>query len=62
MDIQQKYSAYQFHMQSEREQTLGCIRTKLRFSYGRLHWAFLYICMRFEVTTMLPVHTPAVKI
>ena len=31
------------------------------FSYRRHLLSFIYVCMKFEVTTMLPVHTTAVK-
>ena len=39
---------------------LGCPRTKLIFSHYRHLWSLLYICMKFEATTMLPVHTRVV--
>ena len=41
--------------------SLCCHRKKLRFSYRWHLWSLIYFCMKFKVTTMLPVHNRAVK-
>ena len=34
---------------------------KLKYSHSSLLWSFISTCMKFEVTTILAIHTSAIK-